>query len=256
MLNIAIHYSDPTVGGVAGEKKIFTEDKADASAAGESLYWKYESILKKLDSDLNTAIGAAGELFSIRRALFEPVGQSTILDDFVISMRIVQRGYRIVYEPLAYAIELSSINVEQELKRKIRIAAGGIQAIIEMRGLLNVSRHPILSFQYISHRVLRWTITPFLLLLAFVLNGLIIYKNPSLLYNTIWITQLLFYTLALVGFIVERRNLKLKVVFVPYYFCVMNYSVIAGIFRFMKNEQKVVWEKAERRKNLDSKPLV
>src|SRR5690606_20935167 len=111
--------------------------EADAATAGESMYWKYESLLKRWDSELNTTLGAAGELFSIRRSLYEPVASETILDDFLISMRIAVKGFKIAYEPAAYAIETSSSSVNEEFKRKIRIAAGGIQSIIELRGLLN-----------------------------------------------------------------------------------------------------------------------
>src|SRR5690606_18371025 len=173
LLNICRHYTNPQVGGVAGEERIYTGEKADASSAGEGFYWKYESWLKEWDSELNTAIGAAGELFSIRRELYQAVPSDTILDDFMISMQIAMQGYKIVYEPEAYALETSSSNVREELKRKIRIATGGIQSIINLKPLLNPVAYGILSFQYISHRVLRWSITPLLLIITFILNGLI-----------------------------------------------------------------------------------
>lgn len=244
---ICDHYRYPNVGGVAGEKRIFSEKTADASAAGESLYWKYESTLKRWDSDLNTAIGAAGELFSIRSSLFKPIPESIILDDFVISMQIVQRGFRIVYEPDAYATETSSSSVHEELKRKIRIAAGGLQAIIILKNLMNVTRQPMVSFQYISHRVLRWSITPFLIILLLLINGVLVSTTDELLYEIIWYGQLIFYSFAFLGYILEKQKIKLKAAFIPYYFCVMNYSVIAGIIKFLKNEQSAIWEKSERK---------
>lgn len=244
---ICRHYRDPNVGGVAGEKRIISEKTADATAAGEGLYWKYESTLKRWDSELNSAIGAAGELFSIRCELFEPISESIILDDFIISMKIAQRGFRIVYEPDAYAVETSSSNIKEELKRKIRIAAGGIQSIIVLKSLFNVTRHPLLSFQYISHRVLRWTVTPFLIILLFGINTILYFTQNELHYNAIWYCQLIFYSLALLGYLLETQKIKTKAAFIPYYFCVMNYSVIAGILKFARKEQSAIWEKAERR---------
>jgi cellulose synthase/poly-beta-1,6-N-acetylglucosamine synthase-like glycosyltransferase len=159
-------------------------------------------------------------------------------------MLIAAKGYRIVYEPQAYAIETASENVSEELKRKIRIAAGGIQSIFRLKSLFNPFKYSILSFQYISHRVLRWTITPFLLILIFVLNAFLL---NNALYDTIFAAQIVFYLLAFLGFIMEKRHIRIKALFVPYYFCVMNYAVLMGIIRYFTKKQSAVWEKARRK---------
>ena len=250
LINIARHYADKQVGAVAGEKRVHIEVQSDAGTAGEGFYWKYESQLKKWDSELYSVVGAAGELFSVRRELYKPVPEDTILDDFMISMLIAAGGYRIVYEPEAYAIENASENVTEELKRKIRIAAGGIQSILRLKGLLNIFNYGILSFQYISHRVLRWTITPFLLVLVLILNILIIAQSEEDFFLLLLVVQLIFYLLALLGFLFEKRELQVKLFFIPYYFCIMNYAVLAGIKRYLGNTQSAIWEKAKR-KNQD-----
>lgn len=246
LVNIARHYADPKVGAVSGEKRVKMEDVSDATA-GEGFYWKYESTLKKWDSELYSVVGAAGELFSVRNDLYAPVYTDTILDDFMISMLIAQKGYRIVYEPAAYATETSSENIKEELKRKIRIAAGGIQSILRLPKLLNPFAFPLLSFQYISHRVLRWTITPFLMILAFLLNVLIVIKVGGIIYNILMVCQCLFYGLAFLGWLTQQWKIKVKIFFIPYYFCVMNYAVFAGIFRYFGKKQSAAWEKAKRR---------
>jgi poly-beta-1,6-N-acetyl-D-glucosamine synthase len=246
LLLIARHYADPTIGAVSGEKRVMQDEVSDATA-GEGFYWKYESTLKKWDSELYSVVGAAGELFSVRGALYKPVQSDTILDDFMISMLIAQQGYRIVYEPAAYASEVSSDNIHEELKRKIRIAAGGIQSILRLKKLFNPFSFPMLSFQYISHRVLRWTITPFLLILAFVLNIVIVASSGGWFYTLILIAQALFYFLAFLGWMLEKRKIKVKALFVPYYFCVMNYAVLAGIVRYIKGSQSAAWDKAKRK---------
>jgi biofilm PGA synthesis N-glycosyltransferase PgaC len=244
IINICRHYNDERVGCVAGEKRVQIDENADASAAGEGFYWKYESALKKWDSELYSVVGAAGELFSVRRSLYQDVPADTVLDDFMISMLIAAKGFRIVYEPEAYAIETASENVSEELKRKIRIAAGGVQSILRLKSLLNPFKYPILSFQYISHRVLRWTVTPFLLILIFILNA---FLPNNALYNTIFAAQVLFYLLAFLGFIMEKRQIRIKALFVPYYFCVMNYAVLMGIIRYFTTKQSAIWEKAQRK---------
>jgi len=247
LINICRHYADPKVGAVAGEKRVMAGEEADASAAGEGFYWKYESTLKKWDSELYSVVGAAGELFSVRKELYEPVSKDAILDDFIISMLIAEKGYRIIYEPEAYASETASADVSEELKRKVRIAAGGIQSIIWLKSLFNIFKYGTLSFQYVSHRVLRWTITPFLLILAFILNIFIALQPGELIFQLLLIGQILFYLMAFVGYLFEKKHLRIKILFIPYYFCVMNYAVLAGIIRYFRKQQSAVWEKAKRK---------
>ena len=250
MINICRHYIDKTVGAVAGEKRVQIDKNADASSAGEGFYWKYESTLKKWDSELYSVVGAAGELFSVRRSLYEDVPADTVLDDFMISMLIAAKGYRIIYEPKAFAMETGSENVREELKRKIRIAAGGIQSILRLKSLFNPFKYPVLSFQYVSHRVLRWTVTPFLLILAFLLNIVLVVQSGAFLLDVVLLAQLLFYALAIVGLIMEKRHIRIKALFVPYYFCVMNYAVLIGIIRYFTKKQSAVWERAQRKQQL------
>lgn len=245
LLQMVRHFEDPKVGCVAGEKRIAMAQAEQAAAAGEGIYWKYESKLKTWDAELYSVVGAAGELFAIRTALFEPVPSDTLIEDFVLSLRIAQRGFRVVYEPQSYAVETGSADVKEEMKRKIRIAAGGLQAIWRLAPLLNVFQYGILSFQYISHRVLRWTIAPLALPLIFLTNGwLAIYHGG--IYQWLMAAQILFYTAALFGWYLASKKLKVKLLFVPYYFTMMNYSVYLGFLRLIRGNQSVVWEKAKR----------
>jgi hypothetical protein len=152
-----------------------------------------------------------------------------------------------VYEPEAFALEESSANIKEELKRKIRIAAGGIQSILRLTELLNPLKYPVLSFQYVSHRVLRWTVTPFLLLFVFILNIALVVASAGIVYDFILIAQAFFYLLAGLGWAFEQREIKIKLFFIPFYFCIMNYAVMMGIFRFLFSKQSSAWEKAKRK---------
>ena len=180
---IVRHYSDPLVGGVAGEKKVITAADELAAGIGEGLYWKYESYLKQMDSELFSVVGAAGELFSSRTDLFEHTREDIIIEDFVQSLRICMKGYVIRYEPGAYAMETASSSMKEEEKRKIRICAGAFQAMGLLKGLFNIFRYPVLSFQFISHRVLRWTLSPVCLIILAVANALICLKGGSVFYQ-------------------------------------------------------------------------
>lgn len=237
-------FADAKVGCVSGEKKIIQQDMQDATA-GEGLYWRYESTLKKLDYRLYSAVGAAGELFAIRRELFTPLPDDTLLDDFVLSLTIARKGYRIAYTEKAYALESASADIAQEAKRKVRIAAGGLQSIWRLRGLLNIFRYGTLSFQYISHRVLRWTLTPLLWFAMLPLNVILAWDG-SIFYTVLLALQLLFYAAALGGYILSRKSIKNKALFVPYYFLFMNVCVFRGVAYLMRNKGRGVWEKARR----------
>jgi cellulose synthase/poly-beta-1,6-N-acetylglucosamine synthase-like glycosyltransferase len=244
-------FSNPQVGCVSGEKRIFGKEKDAAAGAGEGLYWKYESTLKKWDAELYSVVGAAGELFAIRTELYQEVERDTLLDDFIISLRVAQKGYTIQYDPDAYAIESASANVKEELKRKIRISAGGIQSVVRLSSLLNIFRYGTLSFQYISHRVLRWTLAP-LSLLFMIPVGLILAIDSGIMqmeiYTILFWLQILFYVAALLGWYLENRSIKVKLLFVPYYFFIMNLSVFLGFKRYIKGSQSVNWERAKRGK--------
>lgn len=244
--NIVQHFADDKVGCVSGEKRIINDKADSASAAGEGIYWKYESLLKKLDSELYSAVGAAGELVAFRTSLYQDLPEDTLLDDFMQSMQIAAAGYKIVYEPEAYAVETASTNVLEELKRKVRICAGGWQSISRLSGKLSFRTTPLLFFQYVSHRVLRWTITPFLLIAMFILN-IWMGMDGNEFYQLLMAAQVIFYSAALVGFALENRKLRFKPVFVPYYFCIMNYAVLAGLQRFLSGGQKATWDKAARK---------
>ncbi|WP_299361839.1 glycosyltransferase family 2 protein [Winogradskyella sp.] len=249
IMHIVNCFNDEKVGCVSGEKRIVNKCSDAAAGAGEGLYWKYESTLKKWDAELYSAVGAAGELFAIRTELYNEVEQDTILDDFIISLRVAQKGYIIQYNPEAYAIETASENVKEELKRKIRISAGGIQSVIRLRSLLNIFKYGMLSFQYISHRVLRWTLTPLCLLLLIPVS-VVLASNEGFyslgFYNVFFWLQITMYMAAFLGWTLENNATRIKVLFVPYYFFIMNLSVVLGFFRFMGNNQSVNWERAKR----------
>lgn len=237
-------FSDPRVGCVAGEKRVGIQAEQGATA-GEGIYWKYESALKRLDYRLYSAVGAAGELFAIRTSLFEQMPPDTLLDDFILSLRIAMRGYKIAYSKEAYALESASLNMREEEKRKVRISAGGLQSVWRLRGLLNIFRYGILSFQYISHRVLRWTLTPVVLFALLPLNLLLACTGHTL-YTVILALQLAFYLLGYLGYKMEKRNIRNKLLFIPYYFLFMNINVIRGYSYLAKHKGTGAWEKAKR----------
>ena len=241
-------FGNKKVGCVAGEKRIVNNLFEAAAGAGEGAYWQYESILKKLESNFQSVLAAAGELYAIRTDLYKPVDPDIIIDDFVISLNIARQGYQIKYQPEAYAMENSSANIREELKRKIRIASGAIQVLFRYPSLLNIFRHGFLSFEFISHKVLRWLIVPLAIPLIAGFTILICiqshWQNP--VYAVIFYIQVLFYFLVLLGIIFEGKATRMKILYLPFYLIIFNFAQYAGIFRFFRGKHNVVWEKAKR----------
>ena len=237
---------DPKVACVAGEKRVMARHEGQAAAEGEGLYWKYESALKRMDSELYSTMGAAGELNAIRTALYEPMPENALLDDFVMSMKMVDRGYKIAYTSDAYAMEYGSADLQEESKRKRRIAAGGLQSCWWLRKMMNPFRKPVVAFQFVSHRVLRWSITPFALMALIPINVALVMMKAGTIYTACWILQIVFYLAALCGYLLEQKGHRNKLLYVPYYFLFMNMNVFAGMPYLYSHRGGGTWEKAKR----------
>lgn len=236
------HFNDPLVGAVSGEKKVL---KGNDATATEGLYWKYESWLKNQDSLYYTMVGAAGELFCMRRELYEELPREIILEDFVQSMKVCEKGYRVIYEKKAFASEAPSKSLSEEMERKIRICAGAFQSFRFIKFAFNPFYNGKVFFQFMSHRFIRWTIGPVALVLAFISNFMV--RNENDIYSFLFAAQCIFYTIAFIGLLMSINKLKGGPAFIPMYFVLMNFAVFAGFFRFVNGSQSNVWKKAERK---------
>ena len=246
MREIARLFMDPTVGCVSGEKRVAAKTSGEMAAEGEGIYWRYESTLKRWDSELYSAMGAAGELYAIDPTLVREVPNEALLDDFMMSMLIVNEGKRIAYTPDAYALEYGSADLKEESKRKRRIAAGGLQSIWWLRGMLNPFHQPLVAFQYISHRVLRWSVTPVAMLLLLLVNIIMVILGAGTFYTITLLLQALFYLLAVAGWMLGRSGRSNKLLYIAYYFVFMNLNVFRGMAYLKSHSNSGAWEKARR----------
>ena len=245
MREIARQFKDKTVGCVSGEKRVASRH-GEMAAEGEGLYWRYESTLKKWDCELYSTMGAAGELYAINPKLCRDVPDNALLDDFMMSMYIVDDGHRIAYSPDAYALEYGSADIHEESKRKRRIAAGGLQSVWWLRKMLNPFRQPIVWFQYVSHRVLRWSVTPIAMIILLLTNIALVALGAGIFFTIVLILQLFFYLAALLGYLLNERGHKNKLLFTAYYFVFMNLNVFRGMAYLKSHSNSGAWEKAKR----------
>ena len=231
------NFADERVACVGGEKRV----RGDSSmpARGESAYWRYESHLKRCDNAVGAAIGAIGELFAVRRERYATLEEDCLIEDFVLSLRLIQAGWRVVFEPKAVAWEQASPSLSAEWQRRTRMAAGGFQAISRLKGMLNPFRG-LPAFQYVSHKVMRW-LAPFFMIAAFLANvGL----WPFTFYRWMLVLQVLFYLAAAASYLLMQVGLRWRPLQLVFYFCFANATALAGFYRYATRSQPVTWEKA------------
>ena len=242
-------FANPEIGAVAGEKKVLKEENDDASSSGENFYWKYESWLKQLEVTFYSSIAVVGELFAFRKTIFSPMPEDTLLDDFVLSLKTIEKGYKIGYSKNAYAMEKASASITEEMKRKVRIAAGGFQTVFRYPQFLNPFHYTIYAFQYISHKILRWFFVPSAFPVVLLLNIWLVWLKKDLdIYGIILILQTIFYGFVLLGGLLQNKKTKVKMLFVPFYIFMMNWSTFLGMIRYFNGSQSARWEKATRKK--------
>ncbi|MGC4115364.1 MAG: glycosyltransferase family 2 protein [Myxococcales bacterium] len=233
-------FLDPEVGAVVGRLKLYNRRRREYE---ESLYWSYETLLKHWEGSHGAVMGANGGLYAIRRALFERLPEDTVVDDFVLPVGLLERGYQVVYEPEAVAYEETTEDYAKEFDRRARISAGNFQALQRHAGLLLPWRAPFPAYAFFSHKVLRW-LAPFLMALALVSNVLLAPRHP--LYGALLLGQLSFYALALLG-MSDRLTGKLRrAASAARYLVSMNAALAVGFWRWLRHAQGATWERTAR----------
>jgi len=233
---IVRNYNDPTVGAVSGRYE-YIDPKGTQVGLATILFWRYENFIKSRQTRIKTITGACGCIYSVRRELYEPL-RKDVISDLVEPLKILEKGYRIAFEPEAVAYEQTTEKTSQEFNMRIRVISRGMNGLLSAKSLLNPLRYGFVSFQLFSHKVLRWLI-PFFVTLLFFANLALLGKN---FYNLIFILQVFFYLFALLGWIVDRFNKKIKLFSLPLYFCVVNLASAVSLIRTIWGEKHIVWE--------------
>lgn len=247
-------FADPTVGAVSGAKQILKGD--GALGESEGMYWKYESFIKEQETRLGCCTGVAGEIFALRRDLWELAPDGIINDDFYLAMRLVRRGYNVVYAPNARSAERVAPTVQDEVARRARIIAGRYQAIALAPQLLPF-RRPLIIWEVVSHKFMR-PLVP-LAMVGALLTNLVAVARPSrrdglwgLGAPTHWVMlglQASFYTLAWLGNRVERDGKWGKLLYLPTFLVNSNGAAVIGLYRFLRGRQTTLWERVQRRQS-------
>lgn len=238
VVHLVRHFETPEVGCVSGE---LTFTPAANGTRSEGVYWRYEVLLKFLESRLNMMVGANGGLYAIRRPLYSPIPDHGIIDDFLVSMAIRLKGYHLVYDPEAVATEQAAASVGDEFRRRVRIGAGNFYALRYTGGLLSPTAG-LVALAYWSHKVLRWLV-PFALLTAF--GGAVALAGKPF-YALIVVAAFGLSLMAAVGYYRERGNLRPGLCGLPYYFLSMNLALALGLLNCIFGNQSTAWNRTPR----------
>jgi cellulose synthase/poly-beta-1,6-N-acetylglucosamine synthase-like glycosyltransferase len=236
---LLVDFGDPAVGAVSGELVIRSRASESGSTIGEgaSFYWRYEKFIRRSESRAHSTVGATGAVYAIRQELFEPIPNDTLLDDVLIPMRIISRGYRVLFEPGARAYDLAVASPRQEFVRKVRTIAGTFQLFSRERWLFNPFRNS-LWFETLSHKALR--------LLTPLLHAVIVITNVGLIsrpvYRWLLAAQVMFYAAAAAAHLLGRRRTMVALK-VPYTMCLLVWATVVGFVYFVTRHQRVTWER-------------
>jgi cellulose synthase/poly-beta-1,6-N-acetylglucosamine synthase-like glycosyltransferase len=231
-------FDDNSIGAVSGEVRLRSEESDFGE--GESLYYRIERRIQQGEAVVGSLIGVDGGMYALRRDLFRVLPADTILDDFVVAMHIIRHGKRVVYEPTAVATENGTPAASQEFRRRVRVSAGAMQSL--KRGDWPPLSRPVVFWQFVSHKLLRW-ISPILLLILFVTSGWL--SSTSLFYRLAFGSQVVVYSLAGAAalFPVFRG---VRIVGISFYFVMSQTAMLVGLAKGLLNRQRVAWQRTER----------
>lgn len=235
---LVARFEDPAVGAVIGESSYYESDSD--SGRSESLYWRYESAIKKLESATGSLVGGDGAIYAIRKSLYRPMPPDA-LSDFVNPLQIVQHGYRCVYEPRAVSCEETAADFTREYRRKVRIVNRAWRALWSLRAMLNPLHNGGFALKLWSHKVLRWWV-PFLLLALLAVNWALL-ADGRIYVLSLW-AQAAFYAAAAFGYLRRGRPNQPAMLRIPYYFCLVNVASAVGLIEAFLGRTYTTWTTA------------
>lgn len=233
---IVRNYADPLVGAVSGRYN-YIREKGSSMGVATILFWNYENFIKSCQTRIKTITGCCGCIYSLRKVLYEPLTRD-IISDLVEPLKILEKGYRIAFEPEALAYETTTQRSREEFEMRIRVVTRGMNGIIHMRKLLNPFKYGFVAFQLLSHKVLRWLI-PILTILLLVSNWFLL---GHWFYNLTFSFQVSIYFLGSIGWAAEAYGMRVRTLYMPLYFCVLNLACLIALFNLFKGEKKSIWE--------------
>jgi cellulose synthase/poly-beta-1,6-N-acetylglucosamine synthase-like glycosyltransferase len=237
---LVANFADASVGGVAGHTTYTLDPASESSSYGERLYWRYDTWLKKLESQTGSIVSAHGGLYAIRRVLFRPVADGAVTDDFAISTSVIAHGYRLVFEPKALATEVAVPEAKREFRRRVRLMTRGLRGVFLRRRLLNPRKYGFYSVVLASHKLARRLVPVSHASLGVVS---IAAWSHGPLYQAAVLAQVCFYGMASVGYLLRRSRMgRLRLLYIPFYYCMANVACSVAWVHALRGRRIEVWQ--------------
>jgi cellulose synthase/poly-beta-1,6-N-acetylglucosamine synthase-like glycosyltransferase len=227
------HFFDPTVGVVCGALQF--EGSAESKQT-DGLYWKYESMLRLMESRLGATLTASGAIYALRSECYQALPPGSVIEDFLIPMNARKLNYRVLYDPEAVATEFAAGSVKGEFTRRVRLAVGSFRALSE---LIRVPMRGFTLLAFVSHKLLRWLV-PFFLIGILISNAILV---RHFYYGLLLLGQLLFYLWAAMGFLFRPQMGRFRFALVGYFLLAMNLAFLVGFCRYLAGRQEVTWQR-------------
>jgi cellulose synthase/poly-beta-1,6-N-acetylglucosamine synthase-like glycosyltransferase len=232
--NLIRHFCDPMIGGVCGSVQLLGSLESEQT---EGTYWRFERVLRLMESRLGATVNASGAIYALRKKCFAPLLASDLIDDFMIPMNARKFGYKVIEDPEAVATEFSAETVRGEFTRRARLAVGSFRALqrIELASLRGFT-----GFAFVSHKLLRWLLPFFLVTL--LASNLFLLGRPF--YRAAFVVQVVFYVWGSLGFIFHEQMKKVRFALFAYFLLTVHCAFLVGFWRCFFGEHKTTWERA------------
>ena len=229
------HFSDGRVGAVCGALRFQASAESQQT---EGVYWKYESMIRLMETRLGATLTASGAAYAMRRNAYIPLAPGTVLDDFVTPMNARKAGYRVLYDPEAIATDYAPESIKGEFTRRVRLATGSFASLMF---LLLVPMGAFGRFAFISHKLLRWILP--LILCSLLVSNIALLRYPG--YVLFGVLQLFFYAWAGFGFLFRERIQNVRFALLAYFLLVMNVAFLVGMFRCLTKREEGAWQRVQ-----------
>lgn len=237
---IVRNFADPEVGMVTGHL-VYQSPGKSVMGPGQILYWKYESLIKRAQTAMGTLTGSVGCLTAFRKELYCPL-PGNIIEDFTGPLMIVMNGKRVVYEEEAICFEETTSRTRQEWDMRVRVIRGGMKGMLFARKILNPLVYPVASFQLLSHKILRWLVPIFLLVIFVLTNYQYAQGHQDDLTLLLFWGQILFYGMGLLSWVIGPLGMRTSLAAIPLYFIVLNAASLVALIKTLTFDLESTWE--------------
>ena len=230
------NFNDPAVGYVTG-KMIYANPNGTVIGDGCTTYMKYENFLRRFETKIDSVVGVDGGIDAVRKDLYQPMNPDQ-LPDFVLPLKVAKQGYRVVYEPEAILKEASLKSSKDEYKMRVRVSLRALWALWDMRHLIAIKAPKFFAWELFSHKWLRYL--SFIFLIGLYLSNLYLW-NQGIYFKIFFLLQSIFYISAPCSLILENRGKRSRILYLPYYFTLINLASAHAFIKFLLGKKQAIW---------------